>query len=123
MTEMVTSGSMSGDGRRSDGPLGERGCESRRALQAPPALYATAPCFDSTDPTFDNNSAGRSRGLKVSRTTGQFTQACGKNTHCEQGRREPKVEVPSRVADPDLSSSFASKVERNPIQSSTLLRG
>ena len=50
MTEMVTSGSMSGDGRRSDGLLGECGYERCRTLQAPPALYATAPCFDSTEP-------------------------------------------------------------------------
>jgi hypothetical protein len=49
MTEMVMSGSMSGDGRRSGGLLGESGYERRRSLQAPPALSATAPCFDSTD--------------------------------------------------------------------------
>lgn len=48
MTEMVTSGSMSGDERRSDGLLGESGHERRRSQQAPPVLYATAPVFDST---------------------------------------------------------------------------
>ena len=48
MTEMVTSGSMSGRGKRSDGLLGERDYERRRVLSAPPALYATAPLFDST---------------------------------------------------------------------------
>jgi hypothetical protein len=48
MTEMVTSGSMSGKGKRGDGLLGERDYERRRVLSAPPALYATAPLFDST---------------------------------------------------------------------------
>ena len=49
MTEMVTSGSMSGKGKRGDGPLGERDHERRRVLSAPPALYAAAPLFDSTE--------------------------------------------------------------------------
>ena len=49
MTEMVTSGSMSGGGKRSDGLLGESDYERRRSLQAPPALYATALFLDSTD--------------------------------------------------------------------------
>ena len=48
MTEMVTSGSMSGDARRSDGLLGESGHERRRSQQAPPVLYATARVLDST---------------------------------------------------------------------------
>ena len=48
MTEMVTSGSMSGGARRSDGLLGERGYERRHAQQAPPVLYATALLLDST---------------------------------------------------------------------------
>jgi hypothetical protein len=48
MTEMVMSGSMSGEGKRSDGLLGERGNERRHGLQAPPALYATALFLDST---------------------------------------------------------------------------
>jgi len=48
MTEMVTSGSMSGEGKRSDGLLGESGHERRRLHQAPPALYATALFLDST---------------------------------------------------------------------------
>jgi len=50
MTEMVTSGSMSGDARRSDGLLGESGHERRRSQQAPPVLYATARVLDSTSP-------------------------------------------------------------------------
>ena len=50
MTEMVTSGSMSGDEKRSDGLLGEGDLERRRLLQAPPALYATALLLDSTEP-------------------------------------------------------------------------
>jgi hypothetical protein len=50
MTEMVTSGSMSGGGKRSDGLLGESDYERRRSLQAPPALHATAPFLDSTQP-------------------------------------------------------------------------
>ena len=45
---MVTSGSMSGEGKRSDGLLGESDYERRRSLQAPPALHATALLFDST---------------------------------------------------------------------------
>jgi hypothetical protein len=48
MTEMVTSSSMSGERKRSDGLLGESGNERRRSLLAPPALYATAPLLDST---------------------------------------------------------------------------
>jgi hypothetical protein len=48
MTEMVTSGSMSGEGKRSDGLLGEGDDESRRLLQAPPVLHVTAPLPDST---------------------------------------------------------------------------
>lgn len=50
MTEMVTSGSMSGDARRSDGLLGESGHERRRSQQAPPVLHATARALDSTSP-------------------------------------------------------------------------
>jgi hypothetical protein len=54
MTEMVTSGSMSGEGKRSDGLLGESGNERRRSQEAPPALHATAPLLDSTLlPTLD----------------------------------------------------------------------
>ncbi len=49
MTEMVTSGSMSGGARRSDGLLGESGHERRRSQQAPPVLYATARVLDSTE--------------------------------------------------------------------------
>jgi hypothetical protein len=48
MTEMVTSGSMSGEEKRSDGLLGERSNERRRAHLAPPVLYATALLLDST---------------------------------------------------------------------------
>jgi len=48
MTEMVTSGSMSGDERRRDGLLGESDNERRRSQQAPPVLYATALGLDST---------------------------------------------------------------------------
>ena len=48
MTEMVTSSSMSGEGKRSDGLLGESGNERHRSYLAPPALYATAPLLDST---------------------------------------------------------------------------
>ena len=55
MTEMVTSGSMSGRGKRSDGLLGERDYERRRVLSAPPALYAAAPLFDSTGSSWPTN--------------------------------------------------------------------
>src|SRR5262249_56159785 len=48
MTEMVTSGSMSGERKRSDGPLGESSHERRRSRSAPPVLHATAPFLDST---------------------------------------------------------------------------
>ena len=48
MTEMVTSGSMSGEGKRSDGLLGESDNERRRSQQEPPVLYATARVLDST---------------------------------------------------------------------------
>jgi hypothetical protein len=49
LTEMVTSGSMSGEGKRTDGLLGESDTERRRSYLAPPVLYATALVFDSTD--------------------------------------------------------------------------
>src|SRR5712692_10817085 len=39
---------MSGEEKRSDGLLGEHGNERRRALLAPPVLYATALLLDST---------------------------------------------------------------------------
>jgi hypothetical protein len=48
MTEMVTSGSMSGAEKRNDGLLGEGGNERRRQFQAPPGLHATALRLDST---------------------------------------------------------------------------
>src|SRR5437762_5212795 len=48
MTEMVTSGSMSGERKRSDGVLGESDHERRRLRQAPPVLHATALLLDST---------------------------------------------------------------------------
>ena len=48
MTEMVTSGSMSGAGKRSDGLLGESDPERCCSHSAPPALYATALLFDSS---------------------------------------------------------------------------
>ena len=49
MREICTSGSMSGEEKRSDGPLGERSHERRRALLASPVLHATALLLDSTD--------------------------------------------------------------------------
>ena len=48
MTEMVTSGSMSGGAKRSDGLLGESDNERRRSQQAPLVLYVTARVLDST---------------------------------------------------------------------------
>ena len=48
MTQMVTSGSMSGEEKRSDGLLGESGNERRRSFLAPPDLHATALLLDST---------------------------------------------------------------------------
>jgi hypothetical protein len=49
MTEMVMSGSMSGDEKRSDGLLGESDNERRRSQSAPPVLHATALDLDSTN--------------------------------------------------------------------------
>jgi len=49
MREICTSGSMSGEEKRSDGPLGERSNERRRALLAPPVLHAPALLLDSTN--------------------------------------------------------------------------
>ena len=48
MTALVTSGSMSGEGKRSDGLLGESDPERCCSHSAPPALHATALLFDST---------------------------------------------------------------------------
>jgi len=47
--EIRTPGSMSGEEKRSDGLLGERSNERRRAHLAPPVLYATALLLDSTN--------------------------------------------------------------------------
>jgi hypothetical protein len=60
MTEIVTSGSMSGEGKRSDGLLGESDYERRRSLQAPPVLHTTALLLDSTRciEIVDDRSAG-----------------------------------------------------------------
>ena len=55
MTEMVTSGSMSGEEKRSDGLLGESGNERRRSHQAPPVLHATALLLDSTRHAHEDN--------------------------------------------------------------------
>jgi hypothetical protein len=52
--EIRTPGSMSGEEKRSDGLLGERSNERRRAHLAPPVLYATALLLDSTT-EFSNN--------------------------------------------------------------------
>jgi len=54
MTEMVTSGSMSGGTKRSDGLLGESDNERRRSQQAPPVLYVTALVLDSTVALFSH---------------------------------------------------------------------
>jgi len=48
MTEMVKSGSMSGEEKRSDGSLGEDCDERSNLLSAPPTLHATALVLDST---------------------------------------------------------------------------
>jgi hypothetical protein len=45
---------MSGEERRSEGLLGERGNERRRALLAPPVLHATALLLDSTTELLPN---------------------------------------------------------------------
>src|SRR5712692_12010506 len=55
---------MSGEEKRSDGLLGERGNERRRAYLAPPALYATALLLDSTNlPDEISVGAGRVRWM------------------------------------------------------------
>src|ERR1051325_3974757 len=66
MTEMVTSGSMSGEGKRGDGPLGESSNERKCSLQAPPVRTAAAPLLDSTASAWTAggcavNAAGRRR--------------------------------------------------------------
>ena len=48
MTEMVKSGSMSGEEKRSEGSLGEERDERSALLLAPPTLHATALILDST---------------------------------------------------------------------------
>jgi hypothetical protein len=72
MTEMVTSGSMSGEGRRSNGLLGERDYERRRSLQAPPALFATAPFFNSTQP--DKGASGERGQEKMDQNSASWNR-------------------------------------------------
>jgi hypothetical protein len=67
MTEMVTSGSMSGEGKRSDGLLGESGNERRRSHLAPPVLHATVLLFDST---------GQKYSLRPYKRRGPYTPPC-----------------------------------------------
>ena len=50
MTDMVTSGSMSREGKRSDGLLGESRNDECRLQPAPPAPYDTELFLDSTCP-------------------------------------------------------------------------
>jgi hypothetical protein len=67
MTEIVTSGSTSGEGRRSDGLLGESDDERRRLFQAPPVLHTTAPLLDSTArPVIVRNRREISSGITAS---------------------------------------------------------
>ena len=54
MREICVPGSMSGEEKRSDGLLGERSNERRRAHLAPPVLYATALLLDSTRQAIDD---------------------------------------------------------------------
>ena len=63
-------GSMSGEEKRSDGPLGERGNERRRALQAPPVLHATALLLDSTTKVVVIRVALRSMGRTAKGSSG-----------------------------------------------------
>jgi len=78
MTEMVMSGSMSGDVRRSDGLLGESGHERRRSQQAPPVLYATARVLDSTQGALrvalDLHTLGVDREHNASSGSGTFNR-------------------------------------------------
>ena len=64
MTEIVTSGSMSGAKKRNDGLLGEG--SRRRQLQAPPGLHVTALRLDSTGRT---GVGAQPRGLSKSQPT------------------------------------------------------
>ncbi len=72
MTEMVTSGSMSGEEQRSDGLLGESDHERRRLLQAPPVLHATALLLDSTEPFFTAAWPSRMNGLRPTSRLGRL---------------------------------------------------
>ena len=83
MTEMVTSGSMSGERKRSDGLLGEGDHERRRLRQAPPVLHATALLLDSTSnqTMVDLDAVGDSDRTSRSRTAADVI-----------GRREPEAQ-------------------------------
>jgi hypothetical protein len=75
MTEMVTSGSMSGEGKRSDGLLGESDPERCCSHSAPPALHATALLFDSTSSAScaDNGRSSLGTGLAKALVSRPFT--------------------------------------------------
>jgi hypothetical protein len=68
MTEMVTSGSMSGDEKRGDGLLGESDNERRRSQSAPPVLYATALDLDSTSDSWEFSLKGEQGSVAHERT-------------------------------------------------------
>jgi hypothetical protein len=96
MTEMVTSGSMSGDARRSDGRLGESGHESRRSQQAPPVLYATARVLDSTsDPPWKFSVEGES-GSEADEHGGAGPAP---PSHVSHGSLDQSAEDPGTLAD------------------------
>jgi hypothetical protein len=70
---------MSGKERRSDGLLGERGNERRRAPQAPPVLHATALLLDST-PQDIRQPTGLASSIKTSSASPRNIppSSCGK---------------------------------------------
>src|SRR6266545_865689 len=86
VTEMVTSDSMSGGARRSDGLLGESGHERRRSQQAPPVLHATARVLDSTSrgrnfvSSFHDSTPSR-----MARAVGEIAIASPRAISCESG--------------------------------------
>lgn len=92
MRESCTPSSMSGKERRSDGLLGERGNERRRAPQAPPVLHATALLLDSTPHVAPTSTATKNK-------VRELLTANPHDLHTDQFAQRPQSSALSRLGE------------------------